>query len=136
MPAAVGAMALNALAFRLAGWPLETQEVARYLLEDAGMLMHAYKWISAVVLAPLAEEVVFRGLALPLLTRAVSARVGVLGTAVLFAGIHANLSVALPLFVVGVCLAVGYLRSGTLVVPVAMHMGFNAMNLLLMSVFA
>ena len=135
MPLAAAAMAANAFAFQWAGMPLETQEVAQYLMDDAGFWMQSLKWLSAVALAPLAEEVLFRGIALPLMIRVVSAPVGVVATALVFAGIHASLSVALPLFVVGVCFAVGYLRSGSLVVPVAMHMGFNAMNLLLMSAY-
>lgn len=134
MPVAVAALVLNAAVFHLAGWTMESQEVAELLLTGTSLPMRVCKWGVAILVAPLAEEVVFRGIALPLFLRVAPAPVGIVATSLVFAGIHGNAGVAVPLFAVGVCFATGYLGSGTLVVPVAMHMGFNAMNLTLMSV--
>jgi membrane protease YdiL (CAAX protease family) len=79
--------------------------------------------LSIAVIGPIAEEVVFRGVLLPLWTRRWGFRAGILGTSALFGVLHANVVGSL---VFGIVMAVLYLRTGSLLVPVAVHMLFNA----------
>ncbi|HRT04688.1 MAG TPA: CPBP family intramembrane metalloprotease [Kiritimatiellia bacterium] len=86
----------------------------------------------AVVVAPVAEEALFRGLLLPLLVRHAGAVAGVALTALGFAALHGLESLP-ALAVFSVALSLAYARTGTLLVPMAMHAFFNAANLALVA---
>ncbi|MEK0446710.1 MAG: hypothetical protein RLZZ399_2031 [Verrucomicrobiota bacterium] len=85
--------------------------------------------ISAVFVAPLVEESVFRGYFYPTLKRYCGPVVSALFTSLLFAFSHGNLAVMAGLFSLSLCLTVSYERHGSLWVPIGMHAGFNAMSL-------
>ena len=89
---------------------------------------------SAVIIGPLLEEIVFRGLAqtslLNFFGRRARWRVILLASAV-FAAAHVGLTTwhALPgLFVLGVVLGWLYERTGSLWPPILVHAGFNGLN--------
>jgi membrane protease YdiL (CAAX protease family) len=83
------------------------------------------------VFAAAAEEIVFRGYPLQTLTRANLAWLGVLLTSVPFAAVHLNNPHAVPGFtfvntaLAGVWLAVAYLRTRSLWLPLALHWSWN-----------
>jgi membrane protease YdiL (CAAX protease family) len=84
--------------------------------------------LTAVVLAPVFEEVIFRGLLLVSLRQAGYPRFAFWGTAVFFAVTHLNLMTFLPLVFFAVVLNLFYLRTGSLVGPITAHAAFNATN--------
>ncbi len=91
--------------------------------------------LTAVVLAPLFEELLFRGVLLPVLGKQWGAPAGIVASATVFALAHLSLSEALPLLALG--LGLGWLRysSGRLMSCVVMHglwNGFTFFNLLLL----
>ncbi|MDX6447342.1 MAG: protease family protein [Blastocatellia bacterium] len=83
------------------------------------------------VFAAAAEEIVFRGYPLQTLTRAKLAWLGVLLTSIPFAAVHLNNPHAVPGFtflntaLAGVWLAVAYLRTRSLWLPLALHWSWN-----------
>lgn len=83
------------------------------------------------VFAAAAEEMLFRGYPLQTLTRAHLAWLGVLLTSVPFAAVHLNNPHAVPGFtfvntaLAGVWLAVAYLRTRSLWLPLALHWSWN-----------
>lgn len=83
---------------------------------------------SAAVLAPLAEEVFFRGIFQSMLRRYTrSPWAAVLITSAFFAGFHYPLWHNMPtLFALSVVLGYNYERSGRLVSPIVIHVLFNA----------
>jgi membrane protease YdiL (CAAX protease family) len=83
--------------------------------------------ISGVLLAPIAEEVFFRGVAFNALLREGGRRWAYLGSAALFAIVHLDLAAAVPLFLLGLALAWVYERSRTLLAPIAMHVAINGL---------
>jgi hypothetical protein len=92
--------------------------------------------LTAMVLAPLFEETLFRGVLLPVLGRRFGALPGVLGSALVFGLAHLSLGELMPLVVLG--LGLGWLRLGTgrLGPCVLMHglwNGFTFANLLLLA---
>jgi len=89
--------------------------------------------ILAVVVAPLAEEFVFRGFLYGVLKRYFGALPSLLFTGILFALIHLHLPSLLPLFVLACTLTLAYEFSGTLLVPMGMHSLFNTLSLLVVS---
>ncbi len=91
--------------------------------------------LTALVLAPLFEETLFRGVLLPAVGRRYGGPVAVVASAAIFAVAHLSLSELAPLFVLG--LGLGWLRwrSGRLASCALMHGLWNGMtfaNLLLL----
>jgi membrane protease YdiL (CAAX protease family) len=84
----------------------------------------------AIILAPLVEEIAFRGIALPLVAKHASPATAVIVVSILFALVHAHLPAMVPLFVVAVGFALAYIHSGSILVPITMHAIFNSVNLL------
>lgn len=85
--------------------------------------------ILAVAVAPLVEEFIFRFFFYGIVRRYLGRFVGVVSTALLFAAVHAHLPSALPLFVLGCCLALAYEWSGSILVSMTMHTLFNSITL-------
>jgi membrane protease YdiL (CAAX protease family) len=84
-----------------------------------------------VCIAPFVEEMLFRGMIYPVVERRWGLEPAVLGSAVLFASIHAaQLGGALPelgaIFLVGVVLGYVRGRSGSLIPGFVMHTAYNA----------
>ncbi len=84
----------------------------------------------AVIMAPLAEELLFRGFIFGLLRGRLGVGAAVLLTSAAFAAFHINIEVVLPIFFVGVVLNLIYLRTGRLAYPILFHVLFNGGTLL------
>jgi len=84
---------------------------------------------TGVIIAPLAEEFLFRGYLYGTLRRYLTAPVAIALNAALFALIHANLMALPALFVLAICLCLAYEATGSLWVPVVMHLVFNFITL-------
>lgn len=110
-----------------------TQELIDVAAGASGVLDWGLIALGVVVLGPLAEETVFRGVVLRALERR-GRRTAVYGSAAMFALIHLldpNTLVAVPLFfVLGIVLGNEVLRTGRLGRAVAIHAGFNLMTVI------
>ncbi|MFH1498595.1 MAG: CPBP family intramembrane glutamic endopeptidase [Verrucomicrobiota bacterium] len=85
----------------------------------------------AVILAPLTEEIVFRGGLFRFARGRVPRWLALTGPAAIFAALHFNLSSFLPLLLLGVLFALAYERTGRLIVPIVAHSLFNLNTILL-----
>ena len=83
---------------------------------------------AAIALAPVSEEVLFRGILYPVVKQIGHPHLAVFGTSLLFAAIHSNLMTFLPLFVFSLVMIWLYERTDTLAVPILAHALFNAAN--------
>ena len=83
----------------------------------------------AVVIAPLAEEFVFRGFLYGVLKRYAGAVPALVFTGIAFALVHLHAPSLLPLFLLACVLTLAYELSGSLLVPMAMHALFNSVTL-------
>lgn len=91
--------------------------------------------LTAVVLAPLFEELVFRGVLLPVLARWLGRGWGVVLSGLVFAVAHLSIGELPPLLVLGIGLAMLRLSSGRLLPCVVMHACWNGatfINLILL----
>jgi membrane protease YdiL (CAAX protease family) len=88
--------------------------------------------LMAIVLAPVAEELLFRGILYPWIKQAGFPRLALWGTAILFAAIHINLVLFVPLLVLALALTALYEWSDNLLAPIVAHSVFNALNLALL----
>jgi len=84
--------------------------------------------ITTVVLAPIFEELVFRGVLLPVLVSKVGKTSGVLLSALIFALAHLSVGELPPLFVLGVGLGLMRLSSGRLFPCALMHSLWNGVT--------
>ncbi len=83
---------------------------------------------ATIVLAPVAEEVLFRGVLYPVIKQHGFPRAALWGTSVLFALIHFNVAIFVPLLMLALLLVWLYEKTDNLLAPIAAHATFNAVN--------
>lgn len=79
-----------------------------------------------VLLAPAAEELIFRGLVQNRLKEGWGVRAGIFLSAFLFGAYHGNMVQFVYAFLMGILLAVLYEKTHTILAPIAAHMASNA----------
>jgi membrane protease YdiL (CAAX protease family) len=84
--------------------------------------------IVTILLAPVAEEMLFRGVLYPWIKQAGFPRLALWGTSMAFAAIHGKLVVFLPLMVLALLLTALYEKTNNLLAPITAHASFNAVN--------
>lgn len=108
----------------------QPQDVVQFMMDPAGpTAAQIYLAVAAVSIMPVAEELFFRGVLLPLTARHARLSVALCFVSILFAVVHWHLPSVVPLALIAFAVSLGYLYSGSIVVPVVMHAAFNAMNL-------
>ena len=123
------------LLVKLVGDPGGSNPLLELVLSSRDPLALALLAFTAVVLAPLFEEVIFRGALLPVLARRCGPIWGVVLSGLLFGMAHISIGELAPLTVLGIGLGLLRLSSGRLLPSVLMHSIWNAvtfMNLLLL----
>ena len=84
--------------------------------------------LAIVILAPIAEELFFRGVVFNAFLRERGPRFAYLGSAAMFAVIHLSIVALLPIFLLGLALARVYDRTGNLLAPIVMHAVVNGIS--------
>ena len=87
-------------------------------------------FLTTTLIAPLFEEIIFRGILLPVLTRDYGKIIGILISSFVFALAHLSFNEFPPLFVLGIGLATTRLISGRLSSSVFMHSFWNGLTFL------
>jgi len=87
-------------------------------------------FVTTTLLAPLFEEIIFRGILLPTLSRDFGVISGIIVSAFIFALAHLSLGEMPPLFVLGIGLAITRIASGSLFSSVIMHSLWNGLTFL------
>ncbi len=112
--------------------PNDLQELVKFFREAGHERERLAVVFSAVVVAPFAEELFFRGIIYGVAKRYGGLTAALIFNAALFAVIHGSLPIIGPLFALAVCLTLAYEFTGSLYVPIFMHACFNATELALM----
>jgi len=121
---------LSQLSLHFLGCDFYLQDVSEILIAPAAWPVRTVLFFIAIVVAPVFEEVVFRGILLPFAVRRIGFWPGMMGVALIFGGIHFHLPSFAPLFLFSVLLSLAYARTQSLLVPVGMHMVFNGVSIL------
>ncbi len=87
--------------------------------------------VFAVGVAPVVEELLFRGLLLPIVLRGRTFLFSALLTSLYFSLMHLHAPSLLPLLVLSMGFSAGYAATGSILTPIAMHFVFNLTGLLL-----
>lgn len=87
-----------------------------------------------VILAPVTEELCFRGFLFPVLKERYGTFAGISGSSILFGLMHFDLLRFLPLMVGGMGLAYFYNRTGNILVSITAHATWNAIMIFLLNI--
>ena len=113
---------------------IETQNGSNPLLEivlnNNNYLSFILLFVTTTLIAPLFEEIIFRGILLPTLSRDFGIILGIIVSAFIFALAHLSLGEMLPLFVLGIGLGITRVASGSLLSSVTMHSLWNGLTFL------
>jgi membrane protease YdiL (CAAX protease family) len=124
-------------AFLMEHWPAfglkpEEQQPVQALRAAVTWADRLAMGIATIGFAPVAEEMLFRGILYPAVKQAGFPRLAFWGVSLLFAAIHANLMTLVPLFLLAVFFTLLYDRTGNLLAPIAAHAVFNGYNFLML----
>jgi hypothetical protein len=127
---------LQAASDKLLTWwlhhPPEEQTAVELLENSKSVWFRVYLGGFAVLLAPVAEEFIFRGMLFPFFKQLGLPWVAWFGVSGLFALIHTNAVTFVPLFVLALALTWLYQKTGNLLASITAHACFNAVNLALL----
>jgi len=127
-------MALQDVSIRALTWlhfSTDPQAAVEEFTKNPALINRAYLAFFAIVIAPFAEEVFFRGVLYAFLKRTGHPAVALWLSALAFAAIHLNPPVFLPILVLGLLLAWLYKKTNNLLAPIAAHSAFNTVNVIL-----
>ena len=128
-PLVAAAAVLTRLAMPAGAQEQELVTLFRQVARHADHASIAKILVAGVIVAPLAEEFLFRGYFYAVLKRYLGPLASALLTAGLFAAFHVNLASLPGLFILALCLTIAYEASGSLLVPITMHAIFNSTQL-------
>ena len=127
---------LTSLLIQAFGDQAEPQKLVSLIAEESakqesiGTLI--FLVVMAVAVAPVAEEILFRGILYPAVKQLGHPRVAVIGTALLFALFHVNLLTFASLTAVALALIALYEITDNLLAPITAHAVFNTSNLIML----
>lgn len=126
---------VTAVAYQFLGEHAEQQELVKVYQHAAKAGKRDIIWqvaIAAVCIAPVTEEILFRGYFYPVFKRLLGPLPAAFGTSFLFAAIHNNALGFPGLALLALALTLVYERTGSIIVPIFMHAWFNGANLFFM----
>jgi membrane protease YdiL (CAAX protease family) len=114
------------------GWPLEDERAVALIVNAKSVWLSGYLAFFAIVLAPVSEEFMFRGVLFPFVKQLGYPKLAWFGVSFLFALIHVNAPTLVPLFVFALALTWLYQKTDCLLAPIAAHSLFNTANLIIL----
>lgn len=124
---------LSALLIERSGGEAQLQLAVQYLQQQPPLYEMIGLGVMTILVAPIVEEALFRGILYPTVKQAGFPRVALYGTSLLFAVYHSNLMTLAPLFVLALALAALYEATDNLWAPTLVHALFNAANFLILA---
>lgn len=116
-----------------AGWtiPLDQQPLVGIFEETKSPIAIIILFIMAILIAPVAEELIFRASIYRFLKSRLPIFFSMLLSAILFSLLHMNIVGFLPLIVIGISLCIAYELTGNILVPIIFHSVFNLNSIIL-----
>jgi membrane protease YdiL (CAAX protease family) len=122
---------IHTVSFHLMGANAQPQPLLRFLAENSNLQDRLLLILTAVVIAPISEELIFRGYIFGVLRRYAGRWWAIVISASVFAAIHAHTPSLAGLFVLAVALTLVYEGAGSLWAPILMHALFNGITVIL-----
>ncbi len=121
------------------GQPVDIQDPVKMFMdaiERGNPLEISLLVFSAVILAPLWEELIFRGLLYGYLKSRMSVFAALLVSSLVFSAYHFNLDALMPLLIVGIATGYIYERTRSLYFAIFFHALFNALSMAVLFILA
>ncbi|MEP2777174.1 MAG: type II CAAX endopeptidase family protein [Luteolibacter sp.] len=109
----------------------QVQDTVVIFQKEKDMAVVILMAVAATIVAPICEEVVFRGYLYPVAKKFAGPWVAGIATALIFSAAHGSMSALLPLFVFGMVLVAIYEFTGSIWAPMAVHCLFNSATVLI-----
>ncbi|MFT3828499.1 MAG: CPBP family intramembrane metalloprotease [Opitutaceae bacterium] len=132
LPPVYGTSFLSGKVMEMLELPVKLQDLAGFFTAAHSPALVFALALMGVVIAPLAEELVFRAGLYRVARRALPRWAALLVSALAFASLHGSAVHFVPLTVLGMIFALAYERTGSLLVPVVAHGLFNLNSILLL----
>jgi membrane protease YdiL (CAAX protease family) len=113
----------------------EMQDVVRWVLEEKSLFILVSLIFFGIVIAPVIEEIMFRGFLQPALKNSIGSRYAIVVSASLFAAVHMDIFAFFQIFILGILLGYLYEKTQTLVAPVVVHILHNSLTLIFLLYF-
>jgi membrane protease YdiL (CAAX protease family) len=130
LPAVWLLQGLSGIVLEKIGLPVECQPAVDIYLGLKAFWLRVCFGTFAVIIAPVAEEFVFRGMLYPFVKQLGSPRAALFGVSAIFAAIHFDAGTFVPLFALALALTWLYEMTDNLLAPIVAHSLFNAANLM------
>lgn len=132
MPAGAGLQIVSAYFLQRLNVAPAEQQAVEVLRSSVAVPSRIVLGLVTIILVPIAEEVLFRGLLYRWVKQLGFPRIAIWSTAVLFGAIHLNLAIFLPLTVLALALTWLYERTENLLASITAHSIFNALNFVML----
>lgn len=129
---ALGLEFIYGFALQKIGWQPKPQSAVELLNNAPLWPTGIYLAFFAVVLAPVAEEFIFRGVLFSFVKNLGFPKLAWIGMSLLFAAIHNDTAIFIPLFALALMLTWLYVKTENLLAPILAHALFNAINLVIL----
>ncbi|MFA5689027.1 MAG: CPBP family intramembrane glutamic endopeptidase [Kiritimatiellales bacterium] len=118
------------------GQDISLQDITVMLAADAVWPVRVLLFLSAIIIAPVFEEVIFRGILLPVAIRYTGKWLGIILISLIFGALHFHLPSFGALVLLSVALSLAAVRTGSLLVPITMHAVFNGITMILLMIIS
>jgi membrane protease YdiL (CAAX protease family) len=108
------------------GWKVQEEEAVSLVKNASSLPQQIFLGFYAVVLAPVAEEFIFRGMLFPYIKQHGFPKTAWIGVSLFFALIHADAAIFISLFVLALALTWLYEYTNNLLAPIFVHALFNS----------
>jgi hypothetical protein len=135
LPIVLGLQSISILVLQWLTFHPHEQETVELLRQTESWPNRLVLGIATILIAPAAEEVIFRGILYPLIKRAGYPRIALWSTAIVFGLIHFNLASFVPLTFLALILVWLYEYTGNLLACFTVHSLFNALNFIALYLF-
>lgn len=108
----------------------ELQPISQDVAQESSPLALCSMAISIIIIAPICEEICFRGFIFNSLVQNWGLPLAAIFTGILFGAVHFSLLHFIPLSILGTLLAISYYRTRTIWTPITIHALFNAIGFL------
>lgn len=130
LPVVIGAMGFNVIVtvvINFFPWPEGWMDA--YMTNSASIDGSLISWISAVIMAPVVEEILFRGLIYTRLKKGMPTIVAAILASLVFGLVHGTIIWVIYAFVLGMVMTWVFERYQSLAANIIFHLAFNAMGL-------
>lgn len=133
LPVALWLQGESVVLMQKIGWKVSDEESVSMVKGATLLAQQIYLGFYAIVMVPIAEEFIFRGVLFSCVKQLGFPKTAWIGVSLLFAVIHANAPVFIPLFLLALALTWLYVFTDNLLAPIFGHALFNAANLVLLA---